>query len=208
MVEEIVSGSEVIYSALSEGVLNLSAYAEKIQSEVAERTRKPVKKGSIVAALARMQKKSGLHDMSTNVRIENLTIKSPLTEIVYNRSSETLAFLKNFYALRSVDSSEYFTVTQGTNEISIICSEKTQAQVKKIFATKQKVLVTGLVALSVRFSDEYITQPNVIFSLLRRIAIKKVVIAELVSTYTELTFIIKQEDVGKVLESFSPEISS
>jgi hypothetical protein len=112
--------------------------------------------------------------------------------------------LKDFYATRKIESSEYFTVTQGTNEISIICSEKTREQIEKIFKIKPKVYAGGLVALSVRFSEEYISQPNVIFSLLRRIAIRRIVIAELVSTYTELTFIIKQEDVEKVLSSFSP----
>lgn len=204
IVEEIVSGSEIIYSALSEGLLNLSAYAENIRSEVEARTKKPVKKGSIVAALARMEKKRVNSTITQNVKIDNLTIKSPIAEVVYDRTAESLSNLQKFYATTKVESHEYFTVTQGNNEISIICSEKLKDIILKLFEMKPKVTVEKLVAVSIRFSEDYINQPNVIFSLLRRIAIKNVVIAELVSTYTELTFIVRQGDLDKVMGAFSP----
>ena len=56
VVQEILMGSEIAFSALSSGYLNLSAYASSIKSEVEKRARKPVRQGTIVVALSRLAK--------------------------------------------------------------------------------------------------------------------------------------------------------
>lgn len=202
-VAEIIFNSEVPLTALAGGYLNLTAYAQSIQAEVEEKTKKNVTVGSIVVALSRLSRQlAHQHPLEVPVHIENLTVKSPLVELVFEKNQQTVGMLRRFYASHVSDPSEFTTVTQGTSEITIICHEKARASVEKVFTIQPKVVISNLVALSVRFPQEYQEQPNILYSLLRRIAVKKISLAEVVSTYTELTFILEQKDLEKALTSF------
>ncbi|MDP2586682.1 MAG: hypothetical protein Q8P32_02830, partial [Candidatus Komeilibacteria bacterium] len=48
---------------------------------------------------------------------------------------------------------------------------------------------------TVKFPEEFINLPNMLFAIEKRLAVKKINIIELVSTYTELTFVIDKKDV-------------
>ena len=55
IVREIIDESEIALSALQAGILNLSAFAKKIQGDVSKRAQKNVTTGSIVVALSRYE---------------------------------------------------------------------------------------------------------------------------------------------------------
>lgn len=203
VVRDILYSSEDALLAMSNGYLNFSAYAKHIKNEVEKRSFKEVQTGSIVVGLSRIAKQvESRNPLETKVVIDSLTIKSPLVELVYDKTPESLRMLKKFYAKSKFDSTEFLTVTQGTSEITIICSQKTKIMILDIFTVNPKAIVHGLVALSVRFDTKYISEPNIIFSILRKVALKRVVLAEVVSTYTELTFLLKESDLDQIISTF------
>ena len=197
-VREILYASEIAMSAFSDGVLNLSAYAKTIRKEVEARTKKPVQAGSIVVALSRLKKsaKKGA-PLIPEVEIEDLSVRSGLAEVTFDRTAGNLARLRELYRDPRINASDFFMVTQGAGEITIVALEGALAHIIAVARpARPKAAVRNLVGLTARFNDKYIKIPNVVFVFVRRLALKRINIVEIVSTYTELTFIIDKGDLA------------
>src|SRR3989344_961353 len=119
LVEDALTTDEIALEALRAGILNFSAYAEKIRPLIEKKLYKEVKKGSIVTALSRMAGKSKkLRPLRVNVHLEDLSIKSPLCEISYEISKEVSLKVSNLLAKHA--GRGFFTSTQGIGEASVI----------------------------------------------------------------------------------------
>lgn len=196
-VRSILNNSETSKIALSNGLLNYSAYAELILKEVESKTKKPVKKGTVIAALSRYAKiMDKEEDLIPNFTVKNILVKAGLTETTVEKTKGNLSLLKQLYVNEVFDRSEFMTVTQGISEITIICSEKSQKYISNLFKESEILAsIPNLVAINLSFSEEFIQTTNVIYAILRTLALKKINIIELVSTYSELTFIIDKKDL-------------
>jgi hypothetical protein len=96
---------------------------------------------------------------------------------------------------------EFFTITQGMHEITIICSEELKEKVLSSINFSPKVMISDLIALSVRFPTTYISVPNTIYSLVGILALRHINIMEIVSTYSELTFILQKEEMKSAIDA-------
>lgn len=196
-VRGMVYESEIALTALANGYLNLSAYAKSIQQDVEQTAKKPVKIGSIVAALSRLA-----HTLQQQppllpyVHIENLSVKSGLVEITLNKTTENRNLMQSLNRDPLFASADFFTVTQGMHEISLVVPRELSGRVRACFrGQKPKLILDHLAALTVRFGEEYIRVPNVTYALVRHFAIRRINIVEIVSTFTELTFILAEDDL-------------
>ncbi len=197
IVEEIINGSEIAHSALSAGLLNLSAYAKTIRSEVERKTRKEVRHGTIVVALSRLSKTlSKRAALLPKVRVENLSVKTGLVEIAFDRNKANRNLLRSLYQNEQFMEADFFTVTHGVTELSIIVPENFTKTVLKVFSRqKPKLLIDKLASLTVRYKEDCLFTPNVNYAVMRPLALKRINIVEIVSTYTELTFIVGEQDL-------------
>ena len=197
VVREILYSSEVALSAFNDGYLNLSAYAKTIRKEVEERAKKSVRIGSIVVALSRMKKSTGkTRQLLPDVEIEDLSVKSGLAEATFERTAGNLARLRELWRDPRINAGDFFMVTQGAGEITMVALESALPHILAVARpAKPKTIVKNLVGLTARFDEKYIAIPNAIFVFVRRLALKHINIVEIVSTYTELTFIIDQKDL-------------
>jgi|GEM_PF-337098 len=200
VVREILYSSEIALSAFNDGYLNLSAYAASIRPAVEARAKKPVKIGSIVVALSRLKKSEGKaakrKSLLPDVAIEDLSVKSGLAEIAFDRTAANLGRLRELYRDPAISTGDFFMVTQGTGEITIIALDTALPHISRVMRPgRAKATIRNLVGLTARFDPKYLAIPNVIFTFVRRLALKRINIAEIVSTYTELTFIIDQKDL-------------
>jgi len=200
--QDIISRSDTATQALAQGILNASAYAKDIRHEVEAITQKEVKVATIVAALLRMRSKIEMQTHEVRVYIEGMAVQSPLVELVYERSHTLATELAQFErTVKSTGMKDFYTVTHGTSETVVIATETRAWQLKEQISIAPLQMITKLVSVSIRFSGDYIDQPNVFYSLLRPVALKRINIIELVSTYSELTLIIDEQDLVAVMES-------
>lgn len=197
VVRELLFSSEVALSALSAGYLNFSAYAASIQPEVERRARKPVRVATIVVALSRLAKTiHGQPPLVPEARIENLSVKTGLVELTFEKTKLNRDRLQRLYQDKDFAAADFLTVTFGVGELSIVVPENLQKAVLRLYQNqKPKFFMTDLAGLTLRFDERYISVPNVIFAYLRPLALKRINIVEIVSTYTELTFIIHESDL-------------
>jgi hypothetical protein len=204
IVKDVVIKDYEAYIALTHDYMNMSSYAAKIRPKVEEITKKRVTITSLVVSLSRIKRefkkeKSLIHD----VAIKNITTKLPLSEIVYGNNATFMKELESFHRDVAVSQEDFFTITIGTIEVDIICSSNLQKKIVQHFNSKPKIINHNLAAVGISFDPEVYSVPNTFFSLLAVTARAGVNIEELVSTPTELTFIVDEKDFGKTVSLFS-----
>jgi aspartokinase len=102
-----------------------------------------------------------------------------------------------------VSRDDFFTTNMSTTEIDIICSSNLANKVLKHFKMKPKIVNHNLAAVGISYGPEVFGTPNVFFSLLAVTARARINIEELVSTPTELIFIVAEKDFGQTVALFS-----
>ena len=209
-VRERLLNSESALTSLAEGILNLSAYAKQIQTDIEKATMKPVKLGTIVAALARLSRDlDSLPLLCPPVSLLDIAVKSGLCEIAFEQSEVNRECLRLLYGSKHFAASDFFTATHGIGELSIVANEKNKARILEIFRPqKPKLISEKLCALTVRFSEHYIDTPGQTFWLVRKIAIERLNIVEIISTFTELTFLLHERDINKAFAVFTPYLKT
>ena len=204
IVREVVLGEIEALFALTNGYMNMSSYAHRIKPIVETRAKKQVTITSLVVSLSRLRKefkkeKPMVHEVS----IKNITTKLPLSEIAYENNSKLIEKLDSLHKNISVTQEDFFTITIGTAEVDIICSASLENKIVKHFKVKPKWVNHNFAGIGISYGPEVFDTPNVFFSLLSVTARARINIEELVSTPTELIFIVAEKDFGKTVALFS-----
>jgi aspartokinase len=193
-VEKTIRQDEVALQALEMGILNLSAYAEQIVPKIEQTTLKPVKKGTVVVALMRLSRElQGETSIRPAVILDDMTIKSPLCDITFAKTAETREQLAALYHSLSLSENAFFAVTQSMTEVTIIAPQSLMNTILKHFSHKPKAIFTDQVGITVKFSDAYLGTPNVLYTLQSALAVYHVNFTEIISTYTEFSFIVDKK---------------
>lgn len=205
LVKEIITGDDIAREALKLGFLNHSAYALRIKPQLESRLYKHVSKGAIVVALSRIKQViEDAPDYRPTVVIEHISIQSSLAELSYEKTRETVKKATTL-PIQS-EKGSFFTLTQGLGEITIICHQNLVQQVEKHMSKQyRKGYYQHLAAVTVKLNEsEYIEVPNVIFSLVSMLAVRRLNLIEIVSTYTELSFIVREKNLQETVNALSP----
>lgn len=204
IVLDILKTDELASESMQAGLLNLSAYAQKIHSQVENLTKKPVKKGTIVVALSRLAASS--RELKTplkpEIKLSNIAIRSSLSAVIFDKTADIqrkLAVLHPF----QISINEIFGISEGPNEITLIYDEKAQEKIQKSFSTEAKFEFKDLVAITVQYTQEYAKMPNIYYVLLSALAAKRINIFDMITTYTEISFIIKKENMEDALKALN-----
>ena len=201
---DIVMGELEAYFALTNGYMNMSSYAYQIKAKVEKLAKKPVTITSLVVSLSRLRKEFKKEKpLIQNVAITNITTKLPLSEIVYENTNAIINKLESLHKKISVTREDFFTATVGTKEATIVCSSHMERNIIKHFGIKPKFVGHNLTAVGISFTEDHLQIPNTIFSLIAVLAKARINLAEIVSTYTELIFIVQEKDFSKTVALFS-----
>ena len=192
------------YFALSNGYMNMSSYAYQVRPRVEALTKKKVTIASLVVTLSRLRKEFKKEKpLIREVPITNITTKLPLSEISFENSKAVVEELESFHKNISISPEDFFTTTRGTKEINIIYSSHLENKILKHFKIKPKWNNHNFAAIGISYGPEVFGMPNIFFSLLSVTARARINIEELVSTPTELIFIVAEKDFGKTVALFS-----
>ena len=201
IVKDLVLKSEIALTSLRGGYLNLSAYAKKIRPEVEELTKKSVTNGSIVIALSRFAKEldrtsNNKDTLLPKIILDNIVVKSDLVEFALEKTRENIKLMQRLYQEKEVNMEGLFMISQGIGEITLITTKENIKILEKILKNaRPKAVIDRLVAVSVTFNKKQLETPNIIFALVRTLALKRINIIEIVSTRSELAFVVRQADL-------------
>ncbi len=205
LVKDIVKNKPFLQEALSQKIISYGNLAEQIKPKIDLAMGKEVKHSAIVMALRRysdeVQYKQQDQAKQFNYKSE-IIVKTNICDFTVLKSPSLLSKIKSLYGLVDFDKGDTLNVILGNNEVSMIINERYNEKLTK-FLKGEKIIhkETGLVALSMRFTEDFLNTPGVIFNIVRKMAWENINIYEIISTMTELTLILTRNDSMKAYEA-------
>ena len=201
LVKKYVSENSFLLEAMSKELISHGNLAEQLKPEIERELQKKVKESAIVMALRRYEEE--LHGFDKNIRRfkfqGEIMMRTNIMDFNVVKSSNLLNKIKNIYSLVDFSKGDTLNIILGSNEVSIVANEKYKEKLSD-FLKGEKILNKefDLVSLTIVFEGKnFLITPGVIFTTIRKLAWEQINIYEIVSTMTELTFILSKKDSMK-----------
>ena len=202
VVEHEIRKKPFLQEGLVKGVISHSGLAEALLPAVKKELGKEVDKYAVIMAIRRHSEKleKTFVGKKTLGFETDLTMKSGLVEMTLRNESLEVDKLKRVYELVDFASGDFFTATRGLHETTLLTNRKHLPELRKLFP-RTKSVVEGLGSITIRIPENSVEVPGLFFQVTRTLAWENISIVEIVSTYTELTVILKEEDLSKAFHS-------
>jgi len=199
IVQKIINDRIFVLEPMSRGIIAYGSLAEILKPEIEEELGKEVKTHAIVMALRRhaeslkTKHKEIVFDYSSEI-----ILKTDMCDLSVQRSRSLLNKLKLLYDIVDFEKGDILNIIHGRQEVSIVTNERYRNKLL-IILKLEKILnmEKNLVSLTLTYSKDFLYTPGVIFNVVRSIAWENINIYEIVSTNTELTFILSNKDAVK-----------
>ena len=205
LVKKIVGENSFLMEAMGRELISYGNLAEQLKPEIEKELGRKIKEPAVIMALRRYAEElQGFDKKVRKFKFEGeILMRTNIIDFNVVKSNNMLAKIKNLYSLIDFEKGEILNIILGNNEVSIITNEKCEKKLLN-FLSGEKILNKefDLVSLTVSFySKDFIQTPGVIFTAIRKLAWNNINIFEIVSTMTELTFILKKKDSIKAYNS-------
>lgn len=204
IVKKIVHGQPFVEEGLGEGIISTASLAEQLQPKIEQELSKKIKLPAVVMALRRYaeeitghREKSRLFDYTGE-----LLVKTNIADFTFVKTHTLLAKLRTIHNLVNFERGDTLNIILGNNEVSVIINEKHMQDLAK-FLAGEKIInrEKDLVSLTIVFTKgDFTHTPGIIFNAVRKLAWNSINIYEIVSTMTELTFILHKKDSMKAYD--------
>lgn len=201
VVRDVISLSPYYWEGIRGDYVNYSAVARIIKPEVEQRAKKSVQITSIIVALTRIKDDFIItKPLIPPIKINSFSLQSSLVELTYPKSERNIIMAQKLAKDKAITESDFLTTTYGVNEISIIIKKELLPVINEQFPDQSpKLFLENLAALSLQFDKKYIEIPNLFYGVFHAFATKGINIIEVVSTFTEMTLILSEDDSQSVL---------
>jgi hypothetical protein len=200
IVKKIVDKNSFLVESISKGIISYGNLSDHLKPEIEKELGKKVRISAIVMALRRFENELNADDSKIK-KFDfkgEILLRTNILDFNISKSKSLLDKIKNLYELINFER-DTLNIILGSNEVSIVASEKYNDKLLK-FLKGEKIITKNysLVALTIIFdSEDFLSTPGVIFSAIRKLAWEQINIYEIISTMTELTFIISKKDSMK-----------
>ena len=203
IVKKIVSENPFVEEALGKGLISVGNFAEEISARIEKELGKKINHAAIVMALRRHSEEISEHRKHSKKfdYTGELLLKTNLCDLTFVKTPSLLTKLRTVHSLVNFERGDTLNIILGNNEVSIIINQKYMDQLVKFLSGKIINRENDLVSLSIVFTaDDFTHTPGIIFNAVRKLAWENINIYEIVSTMTELTFILSKKDSMKAYE--------
>ena len=200
LVEKVIEQKPFIQEALSNGIINNAALADQMLPEIEKELKKKVKFSAVNMAIRRLSEKLEQSFISKAKFDKNsdITLKSNLIEITVYKMEDSQEYIGKLYSLVDLKGGDFLTITQGLHELMIITNEKYEKKILEMFPNKLiKKSIKNLSSITINIPEESIENIGLFYIVTRALNWENINIVDIVSTFTEMTFIIKEEDTAR-----------
>jgi len=211
VVSTIIKRSRYLSEALAKDIINVSSLALYMKPEIEQILLKKVSEASITMAIRRI--KDQLPHKPSHKQIftspPEMIIRSNLTLISILNSETLYQACSKFFNSYSIQRRQFFTLTEGFSETSIIMSHSLRSKIQHVFKKETVILdLLHLSSITIQLPNDAVTSPGVIYFFLKSLAWEGVNIIEIVSTSFELTLVFEEKNIDKaftILKSLFPD---
>lgn len=200
IVSAIIQEDVVALTYLQEGLLNTSAYAEKILPIVEEKVFKDVGKNSIITALSRIKAKASDTHSKLDFKINDIRLILPIAELVYKKNKSLNAEISKVYRSFQNDHKIYLNINNVDHEIDIFASSPAVQKIKEVCGELELVTQENdLAAITLEYSSQYRNYSGMAAQILNALAVANINMVECLTTYSEFTIYIDQQEAQKTI---------
>jgi aspartokinase len=191
---------------MSLGIINNRALARAIFKDVKRELGKDAKIQSIVTAIRRfpMSKSKAEKDRVLGIlSMSEVNLKYDVGVLTVKLDSEISKKIEELY--NRLGGGNYIMI-QGIETLSIVTEEKQLATFEEIFKGKTIKLKKNLASIVAKSPEDIAETPGVIAHLANVLALEKINVVEMMSSYTETCFIVDELDALRAVEAIRREI--
>ena len=210
IVERIVEQKPFLQEALSRGIVNNAALAEAIKPEIEKELRKKVKFSAVNMAIRRLceKLKKSFIEKAKFDKDSDITIKSDLIEIVIYKIEDTQKYLQKIYDIVNFREGDFLTITQGLHEVMIITNKKHGKKIISLFPKRTiKKTVKNLSSLTINIPEAALETIGLFYMVTRALNWENINIIDIVSTFSEMTFIVSEKDTARSFDALKKLIA-
>jgi hypothetical protein len=201
-VESVIKVKPFLAEALSEGLVNVSSVARKIQPQVEKMVHKPIKEGAIVMALNRM-----IPHLEVNLHINigklleslgDIIVRSNLTDYTF-RNSNTIFHCHTKVMSEIIGNQDiFYTLVRGVFESNLVVSSSFERVVEDYFKDEELLWrQNNLSAITLKLPANNTQITGFYYHILKALAWEGINIKEVVSTTNEFSIMVNDEDVDR-----------
>jgi hypothetical protein len=200
-VRQIIANRPTIAELLCKNYINLSSLAQDLVPEIESITLKKVSKNAVVMALSRIQKEIKIPAESI-FWVNDIQVKYPLSEINYPIPLQFCTEeVNSIYKKIHTQENHNLNIVSGNSETTIFINTKLKNLIFESFeGFVHNLELDQLASVSLKFDQKYLQEVGITYQVLQSLAWNKINLVEVVSTYTEITLIIDQKNVQKLIE--------
>jgi aspartokinase len=201
-VEKLLSEKPFLEEAMSRGLINYTALAAFLKKEIEHELKREVKISAIGMALRRFEE--------TNKAVQNepkfgkdcdVTIRSGLMEITILKKPASFESIKKLYEIVDFERGDFLSIIQGLFEIAVISNSKHEKELLKMLEKEKKIkILKGLASVTLKISESAVETPSLFYLATKALNWENVNIVEIISTLTEMTFIIEENEAPKAFK--------
>ena len=205
LVKKMIDAKPAIQDAILEGIVNYSHLAEKMLPSIESEMGNQVKKSAVLMALHRHAESLKERSQGRNVFDINpeIVIKTDLCDICVVKNPSSYDKIRQIYRIVDFEKGDTLNVIQGNYETTIVASQKHLMPIQEILK-KEKVLniEKDLVSLTLSLSMDFLYTPGILSLITRKLNWENINIFEVISTMTELIFIVSEKDTVRAYNTF------
>jgi hypothetical protein len=205
VIEKLINQSPFVQEAISEGLINISSLARKLNPDIKYIMGKEISDSAIIMAIKRMPP-------GTNQKIEHRikNFMSQLGDLIVRSNLVTCTF-KNYVGISQDQakflnqikdiSDNFYTVSRGVTETTIITNEQFKDKILEMFDKDSLIAeMSGLSSITMKLPVINTEISGVYYYLLKKLAWEGINLSEVISTTNEFTIVV---DTAEVSNAFS-----
>lgn len=193
-------------TALSQGIINLTALSRQIKSDIEKRCHRKVQTMAIVMALKRIS--DTLEFTSTHLiiktlrRLGDITVRSSLIDYNFKLSETILANQAKALSRIRNTTEVFYATSRGVGETNIVVSKNIESIIDEIFESEKRYSKRkNLSAITIKLPEENVSVPGVYYFIFQRLSWENINIVEVISTSNEFTLLMTEDVVTKAFET-------
>lgn len=195
IVGKLISRKPFVAEALTKGIINYGALADLIQEDVEKEFGKKVKHSAVMMALRRYSDKNAKLLTVKFDEDTDIAVRSDLVEITIVKNMDSIEIIRKMYEIIDLKKGDFISIVQAIHEITIITNKKHEKKFLDLLKNQEiKSIIRNLSSLTIKIPEESIEGVGLFYMITRAISWENISMVEIVSSFSEMTLILKTDD--------------
>jgi len=197
-VSEVIEQSPYLREALSEGLINLSALARKIRTQVSEEMMRDVSESAIFSSLQRMASDiEPFYTLNPKHHLDNLSLTSNLVAMTIVITPSLAEKIKKISDL-SAEKGFFFISSYFENEATLAFPQTMKQEIETILKYEEtRHKVEDISSLLMNRGVDWVKNPGILYYPIQQLAMEGISVVHIFTTRYKLFVFINNDDVDR-----------